>query len=89
MTEENKDVGRKAVKDIANFLNTYDNDAVKIFIEGIMNVHPTGQQSIFRAFMIAVEEWSKKDICDGRTKATISISKAIMEAVGDLYIPIR
>lgn len=74
----------QAARQLVDSLRPFDN------IEGVQvltNEHRTNQQKAFRFFMDTIREWAAQDSYDLRNEATITLSKRIIEAVGDEAIP--
>ena len=79
---ENQKKGFNIAKDLSEALNSSFSDEVqKGFVEGFLNSHPTLQQRMFETFLVVCSELSKQDDWDDRKKASIHVSKKIMEDI--------
>ena len=85
----NAKTGKEMADELASFVNNYGCDE-EGFVENVMHQHRTLQQSLFKLFMLCVDEWSKKKEFefDGRNEHTVMTSKKIMEVIPDSkYVP--
>lgn len=55
----------------------------KGFVEVVTNEHRSLQQSAFRLFAACIQEWATHEFYDARNEATVSLSKRIVDALGD------
>lgn len=72
----------KVAEDFMNGINTMSLNPTK-FVDVVTAEHRSLQQSAFRLFAACIREWSTHEFCDDRNRATVTLSKRIVDALGD------
>ena len=83
-------ITNNAADALLDFVNGGQHEEFEKFVEEIVSRHRTLQQNTFRLMMAVIKRWSEVPYgqFDDRNEQTVTLSKKIMEAVGDeLYIP--
>jgi hypothetical protein len=83
MSEDNtakKEQAKKLTDKLTDFVNNYNSDNGKLFIEAFEREHRTLQQSSFRLILELIEHMASDDYqTDGRNEASKKIAKSIMK----------
>ena len=80
--------GQELADYLSSFVNRFNPDT-KVFIEVIMRVHPTLQQSVVRLVFELMRAMSKQTFVDARNEHAVEMCKRIVEQFGDdMYLPL-